>query len=361
MNDMNRNLTIWALFEVIILIFWIYLGLSIKKSAIYLLLFLIIGIYLIFDFYNQLLISWAVKALREQIEKGNLSEKEIDRNLKKIHQVEVKRSYFTALPYFFRRTGLKRVPNYSTKKNEELLDFAPYPIKDHVLNMMAKLSWWPFRNFLAPLKKIITRTVEKDGVFVGLEPGCGYAQLLEKLAKWCHKKELPVVLIGLDNQAKIIKKALERIRKKFEVLYSESEEKVDVESLINKAKEKKAPVIYLLRGDANNLDSLFEPSSIVLTQIVHAKHHFESEEVMTSVKKISKHWIIMEESRSWMLLSLLFTFYWCVSRLLTCDGEDSILAMHTPEEWKAQGINVASKWPFFVWAMSDSLGPLFKD
>lgn len=354
-------LVIWTLTKIIFLPLWIWLGVWVgsKAGLAGLIPFaLVIGLYQISDFWNQYLISKTAKALKRQIDEESLQGKERERNLKKVWQLEVKRSFFTALPYFFKRTGFKRTPRYSYQ--EELLDFAPAWIKEHILKSMALLSPVAFWSFLPPLKATIKGVAKNDKVFLGLDIGCGYGGFIEMLARWCQKEKLPAIFFGVENQANIIKGALRRMKSQnsFEVLMH-SDGKVNTSDLVNKAKKNKGPIVYLIFSDAISASRFFDPNTITLTQIVHAKHHFEN--IMESVERISKHWIILEECRTWPLLLVLYSFYWCVSRVLTCDGEDSILAMHTPKEWRAKGVKIVSKFPFFLWAISDSLYSLLKE
>lgn len=354
-------LVIWVLSKIVFLPLLTWLGVWVENkiglSGLVPFAF-VVGLYQIFDFWNQYLISKTTKALKRQIDEENLQGKEKERSLQKIWQLEVKRSFFTALPYFFKRAGMKKTPKYSHQA--ELLDFAPAWVKEHVLKSMGLLSPVAFRAFLPPLKATIKKAVRDEEVFLGLDLGCGQGEFVEILARWCQKERLPAIFFGIESQASIIKNALRRIKSQnsFEVLVH-SGEKVDTSDLIDRAKKNKGPIVCFIFGDAVDSARFFNLGSITLTQIVHAKHHFES--IMELVKRTSKHWIILEENRTWPLLSVLYSFYWCVSRVLTCDGEDSILAMHTPKEWRAEGVKIITKFPFFLWVMSDSLYTLLKE
>lgn len=359
---MSVALFIWILLKIILIPLWALIGIWIGNTVGIsgLIPFaLVVGFYQVSDFWNQYLLSKTVRALKRQIDDENLRGEERQRNFRKIRQLEAKRSLFTALPYLFKRAGTKKVPNHSPSSHEEFLDFAPTWIKEHVLRNMARLSWFAFLRLLPPIKVVIKKAVKDDGVFLGLDLGCGYGEFLEMLARWCQKEKLPAIFIGIENQKNLLDIAIERIRNQnnFEVLMH-SGEKVNTDALVDIAKSR-GPVVYFILGDALNASQLFGPDTITLTQIVHAKHHFET--IMDSVGRMSKYWIILEEYRSWHLILQIYILYWFISRVLICEAEDSILAMYTMEEWRARGVKAVDNLYVYVWAMSDSLYSLLKE
>lgn len=354
------SLITWVLTRTIFLFAWVWIGAQIKSKvglAAIVPFALIIGLFQVLDLWNQCLISKTIKALKEQIREQDLQGKEKERNIRKVQQLEVKRSIFTALPYFFSRAGFGRTPKFS--QSEELLDFAPGWVKAHVLKSMAILSPLPFLVFLPAIKATIRKSIEDNGVFIGLDTGSGDGRFIEMIARWCQKQGFPVVFFGIENQDHIVKAAFQRMkaRNSFEVLMY-SEDKINMRHLTDKTKAQNCPIVCFISGDATKLLQYFEPGSITMTQVVHAKHHFEG--ILGEVDKVSKHWIILEEPRSWFLLFVIYAFYWFASRILICDGEDSILSMHTLEEWRDTGVKAIAKPPFFLWIMSNDLFTLLK-
>ncbi|RLC35066.1 MAG: hypothetical protein DRZ76_01245 [Candidatus Nealsonbacteria bacterium] len=377
-------LIIWGVTKTIFLSLWILAGFWIwQKTGIWGIIpfGIMFFFFQITDFWNQFLINKAVKSL-EAIAKEKTSLK--DKNLisEKIWQLETKRSLFTAIFYLLKRTGLNKIPKYSPQK--ELADIGPLWIGKHVglmLSLLYRILYYFFYGHYwlsqtrfkgktpknlptwALLKSPIMKEFQEKGVFLGADIGCGDGQVIKMLALYCKKKSWPVVFFGIDTQSDIIETALQKLQKNKLTVFKHTEGRVDIDKLINLTKKGGEPVIYLINTRFEKISQLFQPNSLDLIFLINSKHHLEeawNDGGQKAIEKISKHWLVLDEKRCWTPFILVYTVGWFISRILICEAEDSLLSMHTPEEWASQNIKTIETFPALIWAMSDSLYNLLK-
>ena len=375
----NLPVAIWATSKIVFLFLWAMIGFWIWQKAGFwgILPFgLIIIFYEVTDFWNQFLISKTVKRLKEMAEN-----KEYERIksliFKKIWQLEVKRSPFTAIVYLLERTGFNRIPKYSAQK--ELADIDPKHMGKEVglvLSLLYSVFYYLFYHaryinqiklrgksakdlsVWKPFREPITKSFEEKGVFLGADIGCGDGKIINLLALYCKKENIPAVLFGIDVQPDIIEVASKKLKKNNLTVIRHKEGKISIDKLINLTKKERGPIICMINTGFENISQMFEPRSLDLIFIINAKHHLEEswdKGGRRAIERISKYWLVLEEKRCWTSLVLLYSVSWPISRVIICEGEDSILSMHTAEEWASQKIRTITAFPFLIWAMSDSL------
>ena len=377
-------LMVWGATKAVFLPLWFLIGLWIWQRAgiLGVLPFVaIIGFFQATDFWNQFLISKTVKSLKDFSEtKESLREKNLISE--KIWQLEVKRSPFTAVFYILKRAGFNKIPRYSPQK--ELADIGPSWIGKEVgliLGLLYSIFYYLFYHahylsqiklrgktikdlsIWAPFRIPIIKSSQEKGVFLGADIGCGDGKIIKLLASYCKKEKLPAVLFGMEPQSDIIEVAFQRFKKNGFTVLKNNEGRVSIDKLTNMAKKEGGPVICFINAGLENISQLFEPRSLDLIFIVNAKHHLEdawSNGGRRAIEKTSEHWLILEERRSWAPFVFFCLAGWLISRIIICEAEDSILSMHTPEEWASQKIKTITTFPFLVWAMSDSLYEILK-
>jgi|GEM_PF-1755996 len=373
-------LIIWIISKAVFIPIWIWVFAWIWQTAgLWALLpFSAVALlYQIADFWNQFLISKAVKDLKEIA--GTKSDSE-ERKLffEKIWQLETKRSPLTAVFYLLKRTGFKKVPNYSPQ--QELADIGPNWIGKHVglaLSLVYKIFYFFFHyhyrlgrmkfkgkrpKSLLPLRLPIEKELQKKGIFLGADIGCGDGQLMNTLALYCKQESWPAVFFGIEPKSDIIEAACQKMKKEG-LVFKQNEKNISVDKLSELTKKRAEPVICFTESRLENLSQIFPPNSLDLIFLINTKHHLEdtwNKDGRKTIEKISKYWLILEEKRSWAPLIFIYMVGWIVSRIIVCEAEDSILSMYTQQEWNAQRIKTITTFPFLVWAMSDSLYELLQ-
>jgi len=373
-------LMIWIITKLVFIPLWIWLGFWIwQKAGIWGILpfAAIIGFFQLTDFWNQFLITKAVKDLKK------IAEGKTDNLIsEKIWQLETKRSPITALFYLLKRTGFKRVPKYSPQK--ELADIGPRWMGKEVglvLGLIYSIFYYFFHHgsylsqiklkgktikdlsVWAPFSLPITKSLKEKGVFLGADIGCGDGKIIKLLASYCNKENLPAVFFGIDAQPDIIETTLQKFQKKGFTVSKHTKGKVNVDKLTNLAKKEGGAVVCLINSRFENLCQIFEPGSLDLIFLINTKHHLEkawNESGRENIEKISKYWLVLEEKRCWAALLFAYLAGWLISRIIICEAEDSLLSMYTKEEWADQKIKTISVFPFLIWAMHDSLYDLLK-